>query len=251
MADADPRGVPSYAAVAADPPDFEVSGIFDPWEVAWKGMPGRLIHRCGRLLSQGFVGTLVVVSLAEVIEPVLLSLLVRCGRPKGLRLQGSMHPLVAAVLLRMSRLDQLGEDPQANPPDGKPREAPDGGGREWRSVVGADDLGEPVLPEEALEGRLGELVGRRQKRADVEQVAGEAVRDGQRIAIEAVSGLEVALVVGGPDLVGGGHRRCGPSWVIETPALPDRRDEAMPLEDVADGGARGQAQSRELFGEEP
>lgn len=143
MADADPPGVPSYAAVAADPPDFEVAGIFDSWEAARKGMSGRLIHRCGCLLSQGFMGTFVVVSLSEVIEPVLLFLFVGCGRPNGLRLQGSMHPLVASVLLRMRRLDQLGEDPQANPPDGKPREAPDGGGREWRSVVGADDLGSP------------------------------------------------------------------------------------------------------------
>src|SRR6266571_5254664 len=44
-----------------------------------------------------------------------------------------------------------------------------------------------------------------------EQVAAEAVDDGEGVAVEAVAGLEVTLEVGGPDVVGGEHGSQGPT----------------------------------------
>ena len=189
--------------------------------------------------------------LPERVEPDLLLVVVCGGRPGGLGLQGPMHSLVAAVLLRMGRLDQLGEDPEPDPPDGEPRETPDGGGREGGSVVGADPSGQSVLAEEALEDGLCELVSRREEPADVEQVTREPIRDGKGVAVDAVPGLKVALVVGGPDLVGRGDGRGGAPRVVKSPSLPCRGHEAVPLEDVADGGAWRQGRLRELLGEEP
>jgi len=238
VADADPSRVLADSSVAADPSDLEVSRVFHVGEAAWEGSVGRPVGGCRCPLSQAFVGPVVVVLLPERVEPDLLLVVVCGGRPGGLGLQGPMHPLVTAVLLRMGGLDQLGEDPEPDPPDGEPRETPDGGGREGSSVVGADPSGQTVLAEEALEDGLGELVSRREEPADVEQVPGESVRDGEGIALDAVSGLEVALVVGGPDVVGRGDGRDGAPRVVESPPLPSRGHKAVALEDVADGGAR-------------
>jgi hypothetical protein len=41
------------------------------------------------------------------------------AREKQLRLEGSVHPFMPAVLLGLSGLDQLGSDSEANPPDGE------------------------------------------------------------------------------------------------------------------------------------
>lgn len=149
-----------------------------------------------------------------------------------------MHPLVACVLLRVGRLDQFREDPQADPPDGKPRQPADGGGGKRCAVVGADDPRESVLPEEALEDGLRKLMRGGQERLNVEEVPGEPVLDGQGIGVQPVAGPEVPFEVGGPDLVGGGHGRGRSSRVRQAPPLSGRGDEAMALQDVADGGTR-------------
>ena len=59
---------------------------------------------------------LLVVALDERIEPRLLLQHVGCGRFRGLRLEGQVHPLMPAVLLGMARRDALDLDAQAQPP---------------------------------------------------------------------------------------------------------------------------------------
>src|SRR3990172_4703830 len=81
-----------------------------------------MVERRRRLLSQRLVGPLVVVELAEAIETRLLRLVIFRGRPGGLIFQGPVHPLVASVLLGVGRLDEFGEDAQADPPDGEARQ---------------------------------------------------------------------------------------------------------------------------------
>src|SRR6266581_3489305 len=58
-----------------------------------------------RLLVQRLVRPLVIVGVAQRLELVLLAHPIGRGRPRRLRLQRAMHPLVGAVLLRMARLD--------------------------------------------------------------------------------------------------------------------------------------------------
>jgi transposase InsO family protein len=61
----------------------------------------------GRLHIEGFVRPFLVEFLYEIVEAGLLLETVRAGRPRGLFLQGQMHALMAAVLLRMAWLDAL------------------------------------------------------------------------------------------------------------------------------------------------
>ena len=53
-----------------------------------------------------------------------------------------------------------------------------------------------------------------------EQVAAEAVLDGERITVDAVSCLELTLEVGRPDQVGRIERHGGPTWVRPLAAPP-------------------------------
>ncbi len=53
----------------------------------------------------------------EGIEAVLLLQAVEARRAGCLLLEGEMHALVAAVLLRMARLDAFDRDAEPKPPD--------------------------------------------------------------------------------------------------------------------------------------
>jgi len=65
------------------------------------------------------VRAFVVVAVEELIEAFLLLEQVLRGRLGGFLLQGQVHPLVAAVSLRMPGLDALDRDAQAQPPYGE------------------------------------------------------------------------------------------------------------------------------------
>ena len=60
--------------------------------------------------------------LEEVVEAGLLLEAVHAGWAGGLLLQGQVHALMAAVLLRMAGPDPLDGDAEPQPPDGELRE---------------------------------------------------------------------------------------------------------------------------------
>jgi len=62
-----------------------------------------------------------------------------------------VHALVPTVLLGRGGLDEVGQDPEFDPPDREPGEACEGHGSERRSVVGPDLIRESILSEEAPE----------------------------------------------------------------------------------------------------
>ena len=67
-----------------------------------------------------------------------------------------MHALVAAILLRVARLDPLDLDAEAEPPDRKLGEVEQGIGTcEGNAIVGADDLGQAELLERGFKYREG------------------------------------------------------------------------------------------------
>src|SRR6267143_473779 len=92
------------AAATRDHDGFIVEWIVD---VRQSGVPalGRLVDLRRALHVQGLVRTLVVEDLDEVVEPSLLLQKIGSRRLGGFSLQGQMHALMAAVLLRMTRLD--------------------------------------------------------------------------------------------------------------------------------------------------
>ena len=136
-----------------------------------------------------------MVEKAEPIERALLGGQMPVGWAGGRGLQGAMHPFVGAVLLWTRRQDPLVLNAQPDPPHVELREAVDAGGGERHPVVGADGARQPVLAEEALEnGPDAHALGRQQP-VTGQQVARGLVGDGERIAVDAIAGPEVALEV--------------------------------------------------------
>src|SRR5205823_821469 len=119
------------------------------------------------------VRPLVVEFLAEDIEAPLLSGEAARRGACGLRLQRAMHALMPAVLRWPAGLDELRQDPQADPPGRELRQARQGGGGERHAVVGTNPLRQPVLLEQAREDRLGLVAGRRAERLAAQEKAAE------------------------------------------------------------------------------
>ena len=95
---------------------------------------------------------LVVEALDEVIELGLLLQEVAAGRLGGFELQGQMHALMAAVLLRMAWFDALDLDAEPQPPDRELGEVEEGvRACERPAIIGADGLGEAKFLEDGLE----------------------------------------------------------------------------------------------------
>ena len=115
-----------------------------------------------------------------------------------------VHALVAAVLLRVARLDALDGDAEPEPPDREPGEVvePVGAG-EGNAVVGADGGGQAAFPEQALKGLDDRAFLAVDARASTGQkIARGLVGDGQRVTVAAVAEPELALEVGAPQIVG-------------------------------------------------
>ena len=99
-----------------------------------------------------------VIALDERIEPGLLLEHIGGGGLSGFGLQGEMHAFVPTILLRMTGLDALDVNAEAEPPDGEGAEAIQGvGGGKGHAVVGANGLGKAEFLEGALEDGEGEF----------------------------------------------------------------------------------------------
>jgi hypothetical protein len=238
VADVDPLRSPSDPAVGRDLPDLEVSGILGRLELVGKLSIRGLIDRGGRLLAESLVRPDLVEVVSEDVEASLLGGAVGGGREGGFRLEIPVHAFVSTVLVRGSGLDEVGEDVELDPPDGEAREAAQGNGCEGGSVVGPDPVGEAELLEEPSEDAPGAGVSGTREALACEQEPAKAVLDGERIAVDAVEGLEVPLEIGGPDGVGGIKRRRGRTRVglLAFPAL--LRDELLAEEVFVKGLGR-------------
>ena len=94
----------------------------------------------------------------EGIEAVLLLQAVPAWRAGRLFLEGEMHALVAAVLLRMAGLDAFDRDAKAQPPDREFREVEQGiGAGEGHAIVRANGLRQAAFVEQLFEGRKCEV----------------------------------------------------------------------------------------------
>src|SRR5262245_4783412 len=116
---------------------------------------------------------------------------------------------------------------------GEHREAPEGGGREGASVVGAYDARQAKFVEQAMEDRFRELDGGRTEALAREQIPAVTVDDRQRVAVPAVPRLELTLEICGPQIVGGNNRArrsSGMAWILPPPVTDHQ---AMALQDLA------------------
>ena len=144
----------------------------------------------------------------EVVEAGLLLQAVDAGRAGCLLLEGEVHALVAAVLLRMAGLDALDGDAEAEPPDRELGEIEQGiGTGEGHAVVGADGQRQAALAKQPLEGGKGGVFAGRFEGFAQQQEARGMVGDGQRVAVPAIAELELALEVGAPQSLGARPRQ--------------------------------------------
>ena len=175
--------------------------------------------------------------LAEGVEAPLLGGAVARRWAGGLGLEGPVHAFVSPILLGLTGLDELRQDPEPHPKGRQRGQAGERGGGKGHSVVGTNAFGEPELAEETCEHRLGLGHRGRAQGLAAEEIAAVAIGDRQGIAIETVAGLELALEVGTPHPVRGAHRGGGLAGVAHAAARPRLADQAVPIEEVADGGA--------------
>ena len=94
--------------------------------------------------------------------------------------------------------------------------------------------------EEAREDGTSTGVGRAGEPLAGEQEAAEAVLDGERIAVDAITGLELTFEVGRPDAVGRIERGGRPAGVWTSAAPAALLHEALAEEVLVQGLGRGQ-----------
>jgi len=118
-------------------------------------------------------------------------------------LQGAVHAFMAAVLLRMARQNALEGDAEPEPEDRELRQVVEsvrtGKGQ---AVVAADRCRKAALPEELDKGLDDRLLAGRFKGFTAQDHARGLIGDGQRVTVASVTGLELALEIGAPEVVG-------------------------------------------------
>jgi hypothetical protein len=244
LGDADPMSIPSDPTVAANEPNLEVSRILDWGHLSGESTFGSSVDRSRGLLSEGLMGPFEVVLLAERVEASLLGLEVARRWTGSLGLESSVHPLMSTVLFRVGGFDELRVDPEADPPDGESREAPQRGGGEGHAVIGTDDPRKAVLLEEAQENRLCQANRGRRESLTAKEKPTVAVDEGQGEAIDPIPRPELPLEVGSPNIVGLEHRGQWFSRMAWEATSSPSRDEAVALEDIVAGGAGGPVPAR-------
>ena len=147
--------------------------------------------------------TLLVEDLHELVEADLL--LEEVGEAAGLValfFQGEVHAFVAAILLRMARLDALNANVEAKPPDGKFAEVEQSMGRCKRdTIVAADVSRQATFLKKPLKDGEKVFPGGRKGFASEQKTTG-VIGDGKGITVLAIAQQELAFVIGAPQFIG-------------------------------------------------
>src|SRR6188472_2644946 len=138
LTDIDPLLVPADAAVITNAADFIMARILERGKPRRIRARGRGIVGGGRRILERLVRAERVEFLAPGGEAVLLRTLRVTRRARAPAFECAMHAFVPAVLLRRGGLDEVGQDPEANPPDGERREPAERLGGKRDAIVRAD-----------------------------------------------------------------------------------------------------------------
>ena len=98
--------------------------------------------------------------------------------------------------------------------------------------------------EEPGEDRFSAYGGGRMKGLAAQEIAAESVGDREGKTIKSITGFELPLEVGCPEIVGCEDRAGGFSGMTDTPPSPGFGYHAVTLQDVADSGTAWQVPSR-------
>ena len=160
--------------------------------------------------AQSLVRTLLVVDLQEGPEAPPLRSQRCCRRARRLLCQRQVQPLQPAVLLRARRIDPFRKHTRLDQAHRQRTEPARSRRGKRRSVVGADHLGQPVLPERRSQHGPDMIRIHTVNRNHANEIAARLILQRQRIAAPPVAGAEPALEVHAPGVVGTARRsqRC-------------------------------------------
>ena len=121
----------------------------------------------------------------------------------GFFLEREMHAFMAAVLLRVTWLDALNADAQAQPPDVEFAQVKHSVSRSKRHTVIAADVGRQFMfLEKPFKHDESVVFSSRRQGFTGEQEAAGVIGDGERITVVAIAEQEFAFVIGAPEIVG-------------------------------------------------
>src|ERR1051325_6511488 len=110
-----------------------------------------------------------------------------------------MHAFMAAVLLRMARLDTLDGKAEPQPPNSESAQVEETIGRgEGHAVVGTNGLRQAAFLKQALKGGEGALFLDGLHGLAEQEVTAGVIGNGQGVTIPLIPQHELALVVGAP-----------------------------------------------------
>src|SRR5438045_1002896 len=201
-------------------------------------------------VTQTAMRPLFVVLGAKGVEGALLGAQVGLGRLSGRGLQGTVHALMPAILLRLTRIDAFGQHAKLQQPHAESTQTTDGDTGKRRSIVGAHHPGQTVLAKGSRSVGSSAGVSRAIKPVATQQEAAVVVGDGQWVADPFVPERKVPFEVRTPYIVGpadAGKRLRG-RWRVMPPLT--RLDQAVALEDFARGTHCGPRLLR-IFASEP
>jgi hypothetical protein len=231
----DPWMVPTDATIGADVAYLEAVRVLKRWKLSRQLPRGGVIAGGGCAHIERLMRTLMVALFADVGALPLLCAKGGARRSGSVGFEGTMPPLVAAVRWRCAGFDALREDAQAHPPRGQLGQPGQGGGGERHAVVGADTLGQAACFAHAREHGCGRCDARRGEGLATAQNAAVTLGAGQRLAVAAVTSLEVACDVGAPHLMGGTHVADGLARMPTRAALALLGHSSVAPEEVTDG----------------
>src|SRR5260221_2931955 len=114
-----------------------------------------------------------------------------------------MHALMAAVLLRMTRLDPFNANAQPKPPHGQLAQVEQRVSRsEGHAVVAANAGRQAALLKKPLKHSESVVFTGRRKSLTGEEITAGMVGDRQRIAVLTIGEQELAFVIGAPQFIG-------------------------------------------------
>src|SRR5436190_5617334 len=198
-------------------------------------------------LSQRFMGALLVVFVSELFKAPLLRGQRTCRWSCRVFFQRAMEALMTPILLRLSGLNALQLDAQAQPPHTQFAQASQRSGSKGRSVVRADGPRHPILPERADHDGLHYLPpGAGAQPLAAQQITAVSVGQSKRTALVTITRAEPSLEVHTPHRIGllsvpqrhAAGRGSAPASA--------RKGQTMALQDLADGALRRTMRSSHL-----
>jgi hypothetical protein len=229
-------GVKSERAGVADTTDFEVAWIFG-WSNTFgvrtrRGLPSG----SGGLVIESLVRSDVVIDSSEGVVKAEVG----GGGLGGSSFEGSVHAFMSAVLLRFPGVMRWCVIPSWSHQTFN-RVRPWMPVSKRGAVIAANGIGKSVLPKQPQKLSVNAVGSHVRQCFATKEVTTEVVDDGQGIAVETISGEELAFEIDGPNLVGCGGVEGSCSGMLPAAASSARPNAVMPLENVENRAARRQS----------